>query len=127
MPGKNQPEDRLVGSDVIGLLKKLVHYQTGKPFTVAVDMPTATPDYTNAEISKAQQRGLDEITRRCQPARETWASLRDSLYDTGVMFKDPESGEIAINKDLELSEGQKQMYRRLESMLDEVNTFVEVR
>ena len=127
MPEQNQSENKLVGRNVIGLLKKLIDYKTGKLFTVDIDMAMAAPNYTDAEIFRAQRRGIDEIARRLQPASETWALLRDSLYDTNVIFEDPASGQVAINKDLELSEEQKQMYRKLESILDEIDTFVQVR
>jgi hypothetical protein len=127
MSEQNHSESRLVGRDLIGLLQKLAHYETAKPFTVYVDMETATPNYTDAEVSQAEQRGYDEIARRLQPARETWASLRDSLYNAGILFKETKSGRVGIKTDLELSQDQRQMYKRLDSILDEVDTFVKVR
>ena len=127
MSEQNHPEDRLVGRDLIVLLKKLAYYETAEPFTIYVDMDTATPNYTDVEMSQAKQSGYDEITRRLQPTREIWATLRDNLYDAGILFKEPKSGRVGVKIDLELSQDQRQMYKRLDSMLDKVDTFIKVR
>jgi len=125
MVKRKKKKGKLAGRDLPPLLERVSHYVSKKAFVVQVDLDTACEPYSIAAVNQAQQRGMEEISQRLQPLRERFQRLEDSLYESGVLFHDPTRG-IGINTGMELTVDQRKLYQELDSILDGIDTHVNI-